>query len=187
MTVRPANGLTDEMIERAVTCFSKLDGAYAVTEKLGVERHLHAALFFAEAVRKTQVVERLKRVQGEMTDAELRVLQSGVKIMYNGDWMEKYLTKGDDTVVVWDTKPAEVEKYFPSEDETAKMKQRIGMSQTEVVAEYDKRNDVVTIGRVWDFLRDMWFREQMIRTPENEAKQLSAVKNLFAYLSLRAK
>lgn len=181
VTVRPADGLTDEMVERAVTCFKKLDGAFAVTEKLGKDRHLHAGLFFAKAVRKQQVIERMKLVQGECSPAELHVLKLGVKIMYSDDFFKKYLTKGDDTVVVYDDVPTDTDQYYPTKMEQMQAQQMWG-KHDDVMELYWKRNSSLTLGRTLDFLRELWFSDRKLHAPENLGKQLNKAINLHEML-----
>lgn len=181
VTIRPADGLTDEMVTRAMTCFAKLDGAYAVTEKLGHERHLHAALFFGTAVRKCQVLERAKVIQGEMSKAELHVLKMGIKIIYNDEFVT-YLKKGDDTVVLMDRLPAEVAAYYPSEESQAKAMASAGMGTEMLISMYRKSQEDVTVGRVWDFMRDLWFEKRILHPPRSTVQQIDKVMNLFEML-----
>lgn len=181
VTIRPLDGLGDEMIDRFRTMADKLVGCYAVTEKTGVERHLHAGLFFAKGVRKSQVVERMKVVQGEMSDAEERVMKMGVKVMYNDAFIDEYLTKGDDTVVLVDDVPDERDEFYPSQEEQAKAMAGSPVCRLEL---YRKAYDEVSLGRCLDFLRGLWFTERSVPPPRTEAMQFEEAKKLFCSLSL---
>lgn len=184
VTVRPRSGLTDEMISRAVKCFEKLDGAYAVTEKVGADRHLHAAMFLSTEVRKSQIVDRMKVVQGEMDDDELRVLKSGVKVLYNDEWYRSYLVKGDDTVVVYDKVPDDDVPYFPSQAQQLKAIGRSGNTPLSLVKMYTDSKRPVTLGNSLDFLRELWFQKRTAPPPKTEAMQFEEAKRLFCFLSL---
>lgn len=184
MTLRPRSGLTDDMISRAIKCFEKLDGAFAVTEKTGTSRHLHAAMFLSTEVRKGQIVERMKVVQGEMDDDELRVLKSGVKVLYNAEWYGSYLVKGDDTVVIYDKVPDNDVQYFPSAASQLKAIGRSGNTPLSLVKMYAESKRPVTLGNSLDFLRELWFHDKTAPPPKTESMQFEEAKKLFLYLSL---
>lgn len=181
VTIRPREGLTDDMVERCIACFMKpcIDGAYVVTEKLGVERHLHAAVYFAKGVRKGQVLSRCQTIQGELDPAELRVLKSGIKICYNDDFRKNYLTKGDDTEVIMDTAPTDASAYYPSPEEQQKAMASASMGTLTLIELYRKKHDVVTLGRVLDFLRTLWFEHRSVTPPVTLQLQMSRAVNLY--------
>lgn len=184
MTVRPRSGLTDDMIKRAVTCFEKLDGAFAVTEKTGSERHLHAAMFLKKEVKKCQIVERMKVIQGEMDVDELRVLKSGVKVLYSDDWVKQYLDKQDSTVIVYDGLPDDMGSYYPDPESQAGAIGRNGNTPIGLTTLFQKSQRDVTLGNCLDFLRELWFVKRTQPPPRTETMQLEESKKLFLYLSL---
>lgn len=184
MTLRPRSGLTDDMVARAIKCFEKLDGAFAVTEKKGSARHLHAAMFLSTEVRKQQIVERMKVVQGDLDPDELRVLKSGVKVLYNSEWYGSYLVKGDDTVVIYDKVPDNDVEYFPSAASQLKAIGRSGNTPLSLLKMYAESKRPVTLGNAVDFLRELWFTKRTATPPKTEAMQYEEAKKLFVYLTL---
>lgn len=118
-TVRPRNGISDERIKDFVDWMEKSDKiecAYAITEKLAEERHLHAILFFNKdnGRRKGDINKQLERIfqKRDVEDGELKVLRMGTRIVYNSDYLENYLDKDDNTVEVCD----KMENYDPGID-----------------------------------------------------------------------
>jgi len=116
LTVRPRGGITDAQIallEKFVR--DKCEYYHMITEKTGFERHVHAALWLDKPVIRSNVVTMMMRLFKDLDHDEKRVIREGIKIMYNGDWTEKYLNKGDDTVVVCSSLPEGgfIESYFP--------------------------------------------------------------------------
>lgn len=184
MTVRPRSGLTDDMIKRAVSCFDKLDGAFAVTEKTGSERHLHAAMFLKNEVKKCQIVERMKVVQGQLDADELRVLKGGVKVLYSDDWVKQYLDKQDSTVIVYDRLPKETGSYYPDAESQAGAVGRAGATSQSLTTLFTKSERDVTLGNCLDFLREIWFTQRSVPPPRTEGMQYEEAKKLFLFLSL---
>lgn len=116
ITVRPKDGITD----RQVTLFAKFvrktcDHYHVVTEKTGHERHLHAGLFLKDATTRSNFVTRIQRLFKDLTTQEKSVLRQGIKIMYNVDFINTYLDKDDDTVVIESSLPeaGHLESFFP--------------------------------------------------------------------------
>ena len=125
VTIRPRNGVTDEHV-KSVAKFVRFRSEYyvMVTEKTGHERHIHAGLFLKKPMRKNKLNEYLTNLIcfKELGFDEKRVIRQGTKIMYNCDWVNEYLDKEDDTVIVMKNLPEEkhLEAYFPGEAEQQK-------------------------------------------------------------------
>lgn len=119
LTIRPRDGIDDGQIA-VVTAFIKKRSDYyhIITEKTGHERHLHAACFFKMSVTKSNLATLLVRLAKNtlrLTEEEIPVLRKGIKILYNNDFIEKYMDKNDDTVVIASELPpaGHMESFFP--------------------------------------------------------------------------
>ncbi|AXQ65297.1 MAG: hypothetical protein [Circular genetic element sp.] len=122
ITIRPRNGICDERVSDYINWIEKspkIVGAYGVCEKLAEERHLHLAVFLSEGRRKGDVNKQIERIfqKRSVEDGELKVLRSGTRIMYNDDFVKKYLDKNDATQVVINDVPADTIEYYPTAEE----------------------------------------------------------------------
>jgi hypothetical protein len=125
ITFRPTDGITDEQIDVLDRWMQKACDYYAaITEKTGKERHLHAALFLTKSTTRSNLHNRIfaiKGIDGTLTSVEKSVFRRGTKIMYNSDFMEGYMTKGDDTAVISmqipDDDRSVLDAYFPEKDD----------------------------------------------------------------------
>ena len=127
ITIRPRNGISDERVSDYIDWIEKspkVAGSYGVCEKLAEERHLHLAVFFTEGRRKGDVNKQIERIfqRRVVEDGELKVLRSGTRIMYNDDFMKKYLDKNDDTEVVVNNVPPDTQEYYPTDEEQEAVK-----------------------------------------------------------------
>ena len=102
ITVRPYGGISDERIGHLEAWIMKTCQYYhIITEKTGEARHLHAAMYLKKAVTRSNFINCLLAVKGlNLEPVERKVQREGVKIMYNNDWMSKYLFKDDDTEII---------------------------------------------------------------------------------------
>lgn len=116
LTIRPKEGIVDDDIDKTMGFIRRVAEYYhVVTEKTGSERHIHAAVVLKTACSKGEMCTRVLRLFKLLSPEEKNVLRHGVKIMYNMDFITKYLDKDDDTVVVASCLPESgtVESYFP--------------------------------------------------------------------------
>lgn len=124
ITVRPQNGFQEETEKAFLKWFEKQHGAFAVIEKEGVERHLHAQLFYETPKSKGDINKQLNRICSrtipDWSPAEERVLKRGTKIAYNDDYMDEYLAKEDN--IIFNNPPENTKEYYPSEEEQQKVK-----------------------------------------------------------------
>lgn len=115
VTFRPLGGVTDAQIQKMLVWVKRKCTYYhMITEKLDHERHIHAALFLKVPSRRSSLLTTLCRLYPDLTFDEKKVFQTGIKSMYNPDWIKSYLAKGDDTVVVERNLPEahHLEVYF---------------------------------------------------------------------------
>jgi len=116
LTIRPRDGVTDKHVETAVAWVrTRSDYYHIVTEKDGSARHIHAGIVLKKEVSKSNLGTLLKRLFSDLASDEQKVLLKGVKVMYNEDFIRKYLAKDDNTVVVASNLPevGHLESYFP--------------------------------------------------------------------------
>jgi len=130
LTVRPRDGISDQQVS-ILTAFIKkrTDHHHVVTEKLGSERHVHAALYLKTAITKSNFATLLTRLCKNTLDfdeTELSVVRKGIKILYNNDFVENYLDKDDDTVVISTDLPesSHLESWYPPKPVTKSKTQK---------------------------------------------------------------
>jgi len=124
ITFRPRDGVTDSHIKVFTQYVEKhCDYYYVITEKLGAERHIHAGIFLKNAVTKSNLGKSLKAAIKGLSTEEYLVFRKGIKKMYNHDFMDNYMNKGDDTCVILKCLPeaATLDSYFSEVSPPAKM------------------------------------------------------------------
>lgn len=115
VTLRPLNGVDDEHISRLVKWVKKnCEYYFVITEKLDHERHVHAAVFLKNPKTPSNFSTDMIRLFKDLSVEEKSVFRKGIKSMYNSDWINSYLEKGDDTVVIERNLPEEatMDAYF---------------------------------------------------------------------------
>jgi len=118
LTLRPRNGVDTAEISTTVKWIKKRCEFYhIVTEKTGSDRHIHAALYLKTDVTKSNLttvwIRELKKLG--LDSSELTVARKGVKILYSNDFVDNYLDKDDDTVVIESNLPEKstLLQYYP--------------------------------------------------------------------------
>lgn len=114
-TLRPRNGITNsDIVKMEKFVRSKCEYYHVITEKLDDERHIHAALILKSAMTRSDVSTYLKRMFKHLEPDEQKVMLQGLKVMYNSDFINNYLNKDDNTVVVASNLPEVgcLESYF---------------------------------------------------------------------------
>ena len=86
-----------------------------ITEKTGSQRHAHVGFILKEPRTRSNILQRILQLYKEFSPIERQVLRQGLKIMYNTDFVTKYLDKDDGTVVIADNLPevSHLESFFP--------------------------------------------------------------------------
>lgn len=115
VTHRPRGGITDDDISLFTKwCRKQCAYFFVITEKEDEARHLHAALFLKKKTSHSNVANTILRVFKNLDVEERSVLRSGIKAMYNSDFITSYMEKGDDTVVIERNLPevSTLDSYF---------------------------------------------------------------------------
>lgn len=171
-TLRPRDGVTDKQIQKLNKYIrNKCEYWHVITEKTDDERHVHAALVMKEPTTRSNISTYLSRMYKDLEDDEHKVMLSGLKIMYNEDFIRKYMDKDDDTVVVDSNLPEEgfLESYFPPKpkEEGVKAKRQLAYHQymKELEALWREHQPVhveVNTENVRDFLFNMQYNKRLI-------------------------
>jgi len=115
-TLRPKDGIEDNHIKLTMGFVRRSCEYYhVVSEKSGTERHIHAGVVMKKPLTKSDITTRILRLFPDASPEEKRVTRHGVKIMYNMDFINNYLDKDDNTVVIGSSLPEAgcIESYFP--------------------------------------------------------------------------
>lgn len=128
LTIRPLDGITDDQVTMVSRYIKRqCDYYHVVTEKTGSARHIHAGLILKNPKSRSNFVTDVLRMFKNLSPSEKSVLRQGIKIMYNFDFINCYLSKDDDTVVIDSCLPEKghIESFFPPKPlptETVKVK-----------------------------------------------------------------
>lgn len=104
ITFRPTLGITDDTINRIIDLLLPFCEYYHfVTEKFGVERHLHAALFLIDAYECKYFTKKIKseilKIVENCKDGSIYRRAYKAKSIYNDDWLNRYCKKDSDVKV----------------------------------------------------------------------------------------
>ena len=115
ITFRPKLGITDDTINRIIDMLLPFCEYYHfVTEKFGVERHLHAALFLIDAYECKYFTKKIKpavlKIVENCKDGTIYKHAYKAKSIYNDDWLNRYCKKDTDVKVCKTFLPADRSK-----------------------------------------------------------------------------
>lgn len=118
LTFRPRNGVEPFQLPLISDWIKKRSEYYhVITESEGPSLHVHAALYLKVAVRKSDFATVWIRVCKKLglDPEELSVQRKGIKILYNNDFVDKYLTKDDLADVICSNLPEShfLESWYP--------------------------------------------------------------------------
>lgn len=191
LTIRPKDGVTDQDIQKTMKwCRKHALYYHVVTEKTGSQRHIHAGVFLHKEKKKNDVCIMLCGLFKDLTPEEKTVLRHGVKIMYNWDFIEKYLDKDDDTEVIGTHLPEErhIEGYFPpkplslSENKTKKCS--LYYHELERMW-YENRNPAyeITTLTTRDFLFEMMYNKRCLPVIRDDKQIIQVSRHLTRWLN----
>lgn len=170
VTIRPKNGITDSQIRTFVSYVKrKCEYYFVITEKEEDERHIHSGLVFKKETTTSNVCTEILRLYKELEDDERKVLRNGVKVMYNKDFIDNYMHKGDNTVIIEKNLPEShhLESYFPPPKKArtesyALNHHRTMKSYESLWLEYRAPHVEIHTDVVRDFLFDMQYNKRRI-------------------------
>lgn len=191
LTLRPRNGVDTDMISTCTKWIKKRCEFYhIVTEKEGSERHIHAALYLKAEVTKSNLntvwVRLLKTFK--LDSAELSVARKGVKILYSNDFVDNYLDKDDDTVVIESNLPESgtLLQWYPPKpvvQDRAK-KHSIYYHELEALWEKHKRPLLeVNTENCRHFLFNMMYNERCINIIKDDRTIIQTARHLTRWLN----
>lgn len=170
ITIRPRSGISDQQIQK----FSKwvkrnCEYYYVITEKTEDERHVHSALFLKTPKKRSNVSQCIVQLFKDLDPEEKSVLQKGIKILYSNSFIESYMDKGDDTVVIERNLPevSHLECFYPPNPLAPTAVRRLHlhsiMEQYEQFwLQYRSPLDEVNTSTVRDFLFDLQYNKRVI-------------------------
>lgn len=191
LTVRPLDGATsvhDDLLCQFAQKYCEY--YYIVSEKLDSERHLHAGLFFKKTYTRSALSMMIKRVYKDLSDDEKRVLNQGLRIMYNFDFIENYLDKDDDTELLLKNLPekAHLEGYWPPSKDQDKAKAVAATDKFYANLEYLWYQHVppgVECSKLTtqSFLFDMMFNKRLIKVMRDRKAIITTSEMLYWYIT----
>lgn len=196
-TVRPKNGMTDELQRKILVWLKKQDYGFAVTEMESEAKHIHGQLFTKVPRTKGAVQLSLERIQEKVDPdwdpASKKVLRRGVKIAYNHNFIEDYLNK-EDSIVIYNNPPEEEAEYYPSEEEQQKVKDASNAvdkrlhSITILFREWEQKNkDMLELAilpeqKIAMFLYDAWYISKTLPTLANIKHEKELLRRVRHYI-----
>lgn len=191
LTIRPKDGVNDDHIKLTMGFIRRASEYYhVVSEKTGSERHLHVGLVLKSPCTKGHLCTRVLRLFTDLSTEEKSVLRKGVKIMYNMDFINNYMDKDDDTVVIASCLPEDgcLESYFPpkpaSNDEQKTRKCSIYYHELERMW-YENRqphHDITSV-TTRDFLFDMMYSKRILPIIRDDKQIIQVSRHLTRWLN----
>lgn len=191
ITFRPYGGVTDDHISTLETWCKKKSLYYAiVTEKLDSERHIHAAVILQQSMQLGNFGLTIQRLFPDLSEDERKVMRKGVKVMYNIDWMEKYMNKDDDTIEVSSRLPEEgpgyLDSYFPTPLESKKQTKATDAyyaNLEKLYYEHVPRHLEISPPVCRNFLYDMMYNKRIIRVIRDDRSIMQISRHLCRYIN----
>lgn len=197
ITIRPKDGIpkNSELENKIIKKIEKTANYYhAVAEKDGIERHIHAQLWFNEKKQKGNVKKDYTRIMEKFDfwDVDHKRHSIKIKMCYN-DWYDGYCLDNDDknndiTDVLLDNIPALTEEYYPSEEDQEKWKDEsnaVDKTFHHLMVLYQEwvPNHVPTqLCQVSEFMNIMMFKEKRIKVIEDKRRRCQRTECLFYYI-----
>ncbi len=121
-TIRPRNGVNDKLLEDAISWIQKQDYGFMVTEMALEAKHIHGQIWINNPRAKGTVALSLERLQErsdpEWDPASKKVLRRGVRIAYNKDFVEEYLSEDKTgSTIEYNNPPEDEDEFYPSQEE----------------------------------------------------------------------
>ena len=194
ITVRPKAGLHGSYAEAIEKYIRKQKYFVYNYEKEDEARHIHAQIFFDDPVRKSNIQTALKRIaekhDKDWDPASRKVLVSGVKIAYNDNFMDNYITKDSEVETLNWNPPADTEDYYPSEAEQNAVQARANardqyfhrLSELWHLRYPDYTVHSNTLKDIGLFIYDQMFIDRMIPVIRDDRQRKQIVKAAMHYI-----
>jgi hypothetical protein len=188
VTLRPREGITDEQISHFDDWVHKVcDHHLVVTEKRGKERHIHAGLFLKSNTTRSNLNNRILAIKKMDLDlTEKKILRQGTRIMYNTDFITEYCDKQDETEIISQNLPDDIElleAYFPEKDDKRMSKEFKGskwyLDCEKLWGEYSYPE---TEHGVKQFLHRLMYIDRKIEVIDDPRRLAGKTKSLFKFL-----
>lgn len=195
ITVRPKNGLHGDYAAAVEKYIKKQQYFVYQYEKEDEARHIHAQIFFDDAVRKSNIQTALKRIaekhDSDWSPASRKVLVSGVKIAYNDNFMDNYITKENSMISMEAyNPPPSTDEYYPSEAEQAAAQQAANavdnqLHKLKVIWDThnpDYKEHQKTLKDIGLFVYKIMFDDKVIPVIQDDRRRKQLVKALTHYI-----
>ena len=190
ITVRPLDGVTDQHVLKLSKWIKKNSDYYhIVTEKSGSSRHVHAGFFLKSPKPRSNVLQMVMQLFKTLSGPEKSVLRKGLRIMYNWDFVDQYLNKDDETVVIDSSLPEHrLDSYFPPKpvppSEKADKKCSIFYHELEELwFKHCLPTVPITTSFVRDFLFKMMYSERCIPVIRDDKQIVQTARHLVRWLN----
>ncbi|AXQ65472.1 MAG: hypothetical protein [Circular genetic element sp.] len=193
ITLRTRNGVDAVIISTALEWIKKrCEYFHVVTEKTGSACHIHAALYLKTTVTKCHMTTIWLRVlkKLDLDSDELKVARKGVKILYSNDFIDNYLNKDDDTVVIESQLPekASLIQYYPPKPTTGSATRKRNCSAYYVELEalwhqYKRPLLEVNTENCRHFLFNMMYNERCINIIKDDRTIIQTARHLTRFLN----
>lgn len=194
ITVRPKSGLHGDYAEAIEKYIRKQKHFVYNYEKEEEARHIHAQLFFEDPVRKSNIQIALKRIaekhDKDWNPASRKVLVSGVKIAYNDNFMDNYISKDSEVEDLNWNPPLDTEEYYPTEEEQQKVQAKHNAVDTyfhKLLELWNEKNrdytvHINTLKDIGLFIYDQMFVDKTIPVVRDDRQRKQIVKAAMHYI-----
>lgn len=189
VTFRPIDGVSECQISTMEKWVRKKCRYYhLITEKTGLDRHIHCGMILQEESTLSNLKTTLSRLFKELSGPEVRVFRQGIKVMYNIDFIKNYLDKNDDTVVIASNLPevSHLESFFEPIPVAVPVKKEKHSSYYVVLEglwlKHVSPSVEVNTRTTRDFLFDMMYAQRLINVIADDRKIIQVARHLTRFL-----
>lgn len=190
-TLRPRDGCVLRHDNKTVAWLRRYCDYYAChAEGVDEGRHLHCGLYLKKAVTRSNIALMLVRAfRDVLEDDEIRVLKGGIRIMYNRDFIDNYMTKEEyEEVAVNMPEAACLDGYYPpsEEQEMAKALKAVDKYYAKLEAywfQYQPPATEMTYHNVAAFLSRLMNELRLIRVIADDRKLKTTARALKRYMT----
>ena len=196
ITIRPRDGIKDNLVAKITSWLKKQQHAVAVLEMENEARHLHAQIWSDNERHKNDITKQMKRfceaLVEDWDNAQTKVLRGGVKVAYS-DWYLEYLLDNDDKEyndrVLVNNPPDKTERFYPTEEEQERVKNVVNSVDprfTKLEQDYyewlgpEEDTDLKSVAR---FLNWSMFEERTIKVIIQPRDRYAFCEALYLYIS----